>query len=46
MSNKILVFKNKKNNKNIDNKRGSVTWHKKPYFIYTHTSIFTWLCPG
>jgi len=33
MLNKILIFKNRKNNKNIENEYGSDTWHKKPYFI-------------
>jgi len=34
MRNKLLVLKNRKNNKNIENECGSYTWHKKPYFIY------------
>ena len=34
MLNKILVFKNRKNNKNIENECGSDMWHKKPYFTY------------
>jgi len=33
MQNKILVLKNRKNNKNIENECGRDTWHKKPYFI-------------
>jgi len=31
MANEILILKN---NKNIENKRGSDIWHKKPYVIY------------
>ena len=34
MPNKILVFKNRKNNKNIENECKSDMLHKKPYFIY------------
>jgi len=35
MLNKILVFKNRKNNKNIENECGSGTWHKKlTLYIY------------
>jgi len=37
MLNKILVFKNKKNNKNIENECGSDTWHQNLLYIYTHT---------
>ena len=34
MLNKIMVFKNRKNNKNIENECVSDTWHKKLYFIF------------
>ena len=30
MRNKILVLKNRKNNKNIESECGTDMWHKKP----------------
>jgi len=41
MPNKIFVLENRKNNKNIENKRGSDMWHKKPYFIYILLTIIS-----
>jgi len=34
MLNKILVLKNRKVNKYIENEYGSDTWQKEPCFIY------------
>ena len=40
MLNKILVFRNRKNNKNIETECGNDMWHKKPYFIYIYIYIY------
>ena len=40
MPNKILVLKNRKNNKNIENEYGSDTWHKKNLTLYIYYWFF------
>jgi len=41
MSNKVLVLKNRKNNKNIENKYGSYMWHKTKNWHRKHKHTCT-----